>query len=385
MLISILICSTSRRIRFRTYGNPIVLNFLDTENCLETLTQRSITRGSSERIIPDIILRIENQDVFDIELKQYNRFFDIGFEKQLISYLNQTHISSGMIVCRSIYLYSYDYVKNTVDKITIPFKEDNPDGIRLMEIISRDNYSSENIKEFIFQKKTSISNVETIKNAVNNELINSLLVDYFRNDYSDNEINEAMSMLSISIYKQDKVLAEEETIINRDYTKTKNSKERSASGPLSYEEIADYCIEWCRKKHNEGSIIYSDNDTNSQKNLMRFSTERMNSFLPAYDDRDVLWKNRHYFYEIVLRGDVIKMWISINNKSTKRYLHELNQLLEFGQKYPSNPDWAWQSPWATKPARKDSIVSKEHLYQILDNQFLFIMKNEDDFFKYINM
>ena len=33
-------------------------------------------------------------------------------EKQLISYMNQLHISVGLLICQKLYIYVYDYVRN---------------------------------------------------------------------------------------------------------------------------------------------------------------------------------------------------------------------------------------------------------------------------------
>ena len=73
----------------------------------EIVTQLSIQVGVHDHAIPDILLRKDDTDIFDIELKKYSLSFDEKFEKQLISYLKLQTLSVGMIACKEIYLYSY--------------------------------------------------------------------------------------------------------------------------------------------------------------------------------------------------------------------------------------------------------------------------------------
>ena len=111
--------------------------------------------GSYERVVPDIILKKDGKDVFDIELKQYNLPFTISMEEQLKSYFELFHLSAGMIVCQKIYLFSYDYASNTSDHIAISFKEDNTDAQRLLELLHKDRFNEKDIRDFIIQKKKS--------------------------------------------------------------------------------------------------------------------------------------------------------------------------------------------------------------------------------------
>ena len=126
-------------------------------------TQKHLAVGSGNTLIPDIILRINDKDIFDIELKQYNLIFNNSFETQLISYFNQTHLSVGMVVCHKIYLFYYEYETATINKIEIPFEKDNQDGITLVEILTKDYFSIEKIKNFVLNKIKHEQNVLAIK------------------------------------------------------------------------------------------------------------------------------------------------------------------------------------------------------------------------------
>lgn len=117
-------------------------------------TQRTIHIGVGIKTIPDIILRRDNNDILDIELKKYNLKFDGSMEKQLKSYLDLLHISCAMIVCQQIYLYYYDYHRKQIGKYAISFEEDNEDGIKLIELITKGSFDENIIKDYIIEKLT---------------------------------------------------------------------------------------------------------------------------------------------------------------------------------------------------------------------------------------
>lgn len=169
-------------------------NYKRTSNEIDSF--RSIQIGSTERVIPDIILKIGNKDIIDIELKQYCLSFDNKFEKQLKSYLKLLNLSVGLIVCSKIYLCWLEYKEDKVHKIEIPFVESNEDGIELMGLLCKETFSEEKVKEFIKRKE----NVQEIKKSIDDNLIKTLLIDYFTNkNYADDEILQALGEINISV------------------------------------------------------------------------------------------------------------------------------------------------------------------------------------------
>ncbi len=162
-------------------------------------SQRTITIGSGQRVIPDIILRRNNQDVVDVELKRYGLPFSSDMEDQLFSYMNQLHISVGVLVCQKIYVYVYDYVGNKKKKLGIPFEKNNPDGIKFVELFQKDNFSKDAIEEFIDSKHTFGEKVEEIKSKISEELIFKLLREYFGKEYTSKVIEAAIENVQIKV------------------------------------------------------------------------------------------------------------------------------------------------------------------------------------------
>lgn len=165
----------------------------------EIISQKQIHIGAGQREIPDIILNKEGKEIADIELKRYSLEFNPDMQKQLISYLNQLHLSIGVIVCSKLYLYSYTYENSNVQKIEIPFVEDNPDGIKFVELFYKSNFSIEEIKTFISNKNSFSNNVRNIQSSISNGFLVDLIKNYFKQKYSIDEIERALSNLEISV------------------------------------------------------------------------------------------------------------------------------------------------------------------------------------------
>ena len=172
-----------------------------------------MTIGSKEKVIPDIILKKDNKEVFDIELKQYNLRFSDDMEKQLISYLKLFNLSVGMVVCEEIHLYSYDIVANKTQKYVIDFKENNEDGIRLIELLQKETFSKEEIFNFIKECNESKQNIERIKKELTVNLVEDLIKNYFCKKYSAEEILKALNDIHIEI--KGKINEDKSTIITK--------------------------------------------------------------------------------------------------------------------------------------------------------------------------
>lgn len=161
-------------------------------------TKRNIQIGSTERIIPDIILKQENNDLCIIELKQET--LTCGSE-QLISYLKQLKIDIGILICSSIYIYAYEYNKPDTQQsfVKIDFVKDSQDGIKFVELLNKNNFNKESIKQFIHNKIKSKENILNIKNKISKELIINLLKKHFENEYSQQEIENAINLIELNI------------------------------------------------------------------------------------------------------------------------------------------------------------------------------------------
>ena len=167
----------------------------------EIRPQETIHLGSGKHIIPDIILSADGRDLVDVELKKYSIPFSEEWEKQLKSYMNQLHLSIGVLICKSIYVYVYHYGQNIIKKLEIPFEKNNPDGIRFIELFQKEGFSEKAIEEFIDSKADFEKHVKEIKEKVTAEYVLDLLKKHLEESYTPEEVEGAFKDISINIVK----------------------------------------------------------------------------------------------------------------------------------------------------------------------------------------
>lgn len=198
-------------------------------------THRIIRLGSTDRVIPDIILKKDNQDLFVTELKQYNIGYDIKIENQLFSYLKQLKCNIGLLICNKIYIYVYDYAKNDSEQIKfeIPFEKDIEDGIKFIELFSKDTFDRKNIQEFIILKTATKCNIKKIKEKINSVYVLGLIKQDLAKTYSNEEIEESLKEISINVNEKIEVPIH----LERKYYKNENMVDTSVVNDLSFARL----------------------------------------------------------------------------------------------------------------------------------------------------
>lgn len=159
----------------------------------EVDVHRKLHIGSSDREIPDIILRKNGKDLFIVELKQYSLAKNADFEKQLLNYMSHTdlRLSIGVLICSKVYLYFYNVAENSKIYLEIPFTPDNPDGIKFVELFSKSNFDLDKIKDFIKSRNQEQTNIQKVQEELKNpDLIPTLLKKYFAEKGLEKEFDE---------------------------------------------------------------------------------------------------------------------------------------------------------------------------------------------------
>lgn len=166
-------------------------------------SHRKLHIGSTDREIPDIILRKNGKDLFIVELKQYSLSKTDDFEKQLLNYMAHTDVrlSIGILVCNKIYIYFYDVAENSKEVLEIPFIQDDSTGIKFVELFSKENFDEEKIRNFIkegnYKKENQILIQEELKNP---DLIPTLLKKYFLEQGLEKEFENIWKNFDFKIY-----------------------------------------------------------------------------------------------------------------------------------------------------------------------------------------
>ncbi len=163
-------------------------------------SQRKLHIGSTDREIPDIILKKDGKDLFIVELKQYSLKKNDDFEKQLLNYMSHTdlRLSIGVLVCEKLYLYFYNHSDNKNDCLEIPFEKDNKLGIKFMELFNKSNFDVENVKNFIQSEAKNKNDISKIKKEISTELLKQLLIEHFTKTYNKTAVESALKDFSFN-------------------------------------------------------------------------------------------------------------------------------------------------------------------------------------------
>ena len=344
----------------------------------EINSQPSVHIGSSQKVIPDIFLKIDDKDVLDIELKKYSLSFDSSFQEQLISYLKLTNICVGMIVCNEIRVYYYDYSKNKTEFTSVSFTKDNPDGIQLVELIEKENFSNEKIKKFIEEKNEKAETILSIRNSLTPDLIRTAVADYLCKDYPQELVDEALKN------------------INFNYSHFSVNPKAPVSVPVvggtpeideKGEMILQCAKKWISEKHNSGIVNWDIEQT--KKSYIRFTTEAMDKIIPTADHEISGWgNNRFYYYEIHIcyaKKNFFQFQLAFNrysrkNKAPANVEEALNNIFKKTGKYPKNSNWQWYV--RTEPrVHFNSVNSEEEIFKALEEQFNSLMLKEQEIIK----
>ena len=159
-------------------------------------SQRSLHIGSSDRAIPDIILRKDGKDLFVIELKQYSLHKNSDFEKQLLTYLTHTdiHLSIGVLVCNKLYVCFHNHSSNQTEWLEIPFEEDNELGAKFVELLSKKQFDSEKVQEFITENARQANDILEIQRQLEEpDFILELVKKHFAEKYDAQIIEKSIA------------------------------------------------------------------------------------------------------------------------------------------------------------------------------------------------
>lgn len=165
---------------------------------------RNIYLGSTERVIPDVIVKDSKKDLFVIELKLHNAVFEDGMRRQLFSYLKQLKLNVGVLVCEKLYIYGYDYSKQDNEQlcVEIPFEEDYADGEKFVEMFSKVGFSEGSVQKYVYEKNEFNLNVKTMSQKITADFVRALIFEHFNKTYTEDEIKAVLDGVSIEINKK---------------------------------------------------------------------------------------------------------------------------------------------------------------------------------------
>lgn len=169
-------------------------------------SHRVLHIGSTDRVIPDIIIRdaSTNKDLFIVELKQLNMKYDKKFEDQLLSYMRLLSLSVGVLICDAIYVCVLDNNKPALSKIDMC--SNNANGSAFIEMFSKGSFSVDKVRGFILQSQKFDENVQKIRDEIKEIDVKEVVKSYFLRSFKETEIDAALN--DIDFVLRDKSILE---------------------------------------------------------------------------------------------------------------------------------------------------------------------------------
>ncbi len=134
----------------------------------EISVRENIQLGASNRIMPDIIIKSDEANLFVIEVK--NPSADLknpSYQNQLSSYMRMLRLDFGILIGNEIKIFvDGSLVDSNQSELLerISFKKDNPKGLEFINLFQKETFSYENIKRYIQRKIESIKENQTVEN-----------------------------------------------------------------------------------------------------------------------------------------------------------------------------------------------------------------------------
>jgi len=196
----------------------------------EIITQKTIPLGSSNFGKPDIIISNGEKDLFVVELKKPSIQMIDKNAAQLFSYMRQLKLKFGILIGETLHIYyeSSNDNKMPLKIIEIQFNENSKEGLQLLNILSKNEYSPEKLNKYCKDKiaEEEINNkvkeyLNKICSADGKNFIFDLLKQKIIEDFSEENTNFILENINIIISKKE---------INKPITDTLTSSTNNKPG-----------------------------------------------------------------------------------------------------------------------------------------------------------
>lgn len=196
------------------------LHYYSLDNEIET--HRTIRLGSSDRVVPDIILKKDNKDLIVVELKKSNINFNENYVHQLFSYLKQLKVSVGILITNKIHLFLYDYTKDDIcqKSVEIEFIENNSLGEKFVDLFEKNNLDLNLIKNFIINNYKNQEDFFKIKSLTNEKFIKDILTEHYAKcGFNEIAIENFIKSINITIKNINEKVNKLNNLINENTNK----------------------------------------------------------------------------------------------------------------------------------------------------------------------
>jgi hypothetical protein len=202
----------------------------------EIITKERTKVGATNSIIPDIIIRNNENNLIVVELKRPNSPIE-NHCKQLFSYMRLQKVQFGLLIGEKIQFFYETPIDTKPPKLIleIEFIPNNSKGIEFIELFSKEMFNEDKIVKFC-NDRLDLIEVEKEKKDIVNYLksedgegyILKLIGDDLYKKYNEEIIDEIISQITINIK------TEEEFNSSLNSIQQKTSETTSEKMPIEY-------------------------------------------------------------------------------------------------------------------------------------------------------
>ena len=202
--------------------------------------QLSLQLGSTERLVPDILIRKDERNSFIIEVKKPGHKKTNGDIEQLLSYMKQLEIPVGIYWGDEVEVYwkTIGDVSDLILLLSLNFNVREEEGNVFVSLFAEENYSLDKVIVFknereakaIFESKVKDLRSEVLSAEFRSDVKN-LIVDYLVKTGKDrNVVDAVMDRVSVSVSCDKEENAIEEVGIGNTPILDKKSQRRGRRG-----------------------------------------------------------------------------------------------------------------------------------------------------------
>lgn len=242
----------------------------------EIVTQYPVQAGHENKYA-DIVILQDNVEQFVIEIKRPNHILQEEDERQLFSYMRllKHQVIFGLYIGDKIRLYYDDIASHQLPEqvFSIDIEENNPDGLKFVELFSKDSFNVQTVTDFckeqkmIFQKQIQIQNeIAHILSDTSGQIFkDALRGKYLSEGHSEEWVESVLNQIALTVSSSAKERQRTEVLLpvsteKQSLSETKNDRDYTKYSISGGEPLAKnrFVLAVVRKFVNEHPNTYSE-------------------------------------------------------------------------------------------------------------------------------
>lgn len=203
----------SRRVLEKEYENVVMycIALLGWKKSRGEIVSQYPVQTGHETKYADVVVLKDGIEQFVIELKRPNHVLSEDDEKQLFSYMRllRHQVFFGLYVGEKIYLYYDDVDLHGFPEqvFSVDICENNPDGLKFVELFSKESFSVDALLNFCKKQKTLLEEQRQVQQEVDRIVSDTsgcifkelLKKKYLNSGHSEKWVNNVLAQVSVTV------------------------------------------------------------------------------------------------------------------------------------------------------------------------------------------